>query len=150
MAIGVFCGTLAYRSSYASIFDFRFNHIPLPLAIGRMQFSYYTQVPSQVDVASESTTYSNKLVVWSWWGRIPLGVENTNLKWLRSVANFTQTSANVGKPKSRSPKAGGDFENVSAIENCDYQIPLSVDSPPSSSTLSTGPLQATSPNPCMM
>ena len=41
MFIGLIVGMLAYRSSYAAVFDFRYNHIPLlPYAINTQQSRY--------------------------------------------------------------------------------------------------------------
>ena len=50
MLIGLVVGMLAYRSSYAAVFNFRYNHIPLlPYAVKTQQWRY-TKCHYETDV----------------------------------------------------------------------------------------------------
>ncbi|RDW62705.1 hypothetical protein BP5796_11007 [Coleophoma crateriformis] len=59
MVLGVILGTLAFRSSYAAVLDFRYNHIPLP------SVSLHTQFPYEMAYMNPK---AKKLSVWDWWG----------------------------------------------------------------------------------
>ncbi|KAH0544647.1 hypothetical protein FGG08_001152, partial [Glutinoglossum americanum] len=55
--IGSICALVAYRSSYASLLDYRYNHIPLPPQAARARFDY-----EDLDLAS-----ADNFVINRWW-----------------------------------------------------------------------------------
>ncbi|KAL3425821.1 pap2 superfamily protein [Phlyctema vagabunda] len=63
--LGLLMGTLSFRSSYAAILDFRYNHIPLPPMSTRTRLSYKPQTSDEVAVAYLQNT--GHLQVWDWW-----------------------------------------------------------------------------------
>jgi len=69
MIIGLVLGILAYRSAYASVFDFRYNHIPLPPFATKTQFSHSThgRRDSNAGLEGKQVIEDDELVVWSWW-----------------------------------------------------------------------------------
>ena len=68
MIMGLFLGMLAFRSAYAAVFDFRYNHIPLlPFAI-KAQYPHYDnccQAPQAI-LEGEQGGEDKELVFWSW------------------------------------------------------------------------------------
>lgn len=76
MAIGIVVGALGYRSSYAAVFDFRYNHIPLPPFGARIRFRYGLEVPSFRSNTVTCGDISDKAhpVMWSWWTKSGAGV----------------------------------------------------------------------------
>lgn len=76
MAIGIVVGALGYRSSYAAVFDFRYNHIPLPPFGARMRFGYGLEAPLVrfKTVACGDISDQAHPVMWSWWTKSGAGV----------------------------------------------------------------------------
>ena len=66
--IGLCLGILSYRSSYAAIFDFRNNHIPLPPHAENTQFFYdrCIKIRANERVLPEING-GLSLLTWSWW-----------------------------------------------------------------------------------
>jgi len=76
MLIGLFFGALGYRSAYAAVFDFRYNHIPLPPFGSRTRFTYTinastsdTTVGEAINLGEGGTVGSEHLVMWRWWAK---------------------------------------------------------------------------------
>ena len=68
MIIGISIGLLSYRSSFAAILDFRYNHIPLPLFATNAQFEY----TSEARMGSQHMQHymaAHRLVLWDWWNQ---------------------------------------------------------------------------------
>ena len=107
MIIGLALGTLSYRSAYAAIFDFRYNHIPLPPFAIRTQFSY--DQDSRFDDAGnliEEVAEDDYLIAWSWWKRS--GIQDKErekeISWLRSIRSVKTTEremAHIFKPSKQ-------------------------------------------------
>jgi hypothetical protein len=60
--LGLLFGSLAYRSSYASLLDPRFNHLPLPPQTSQVRFSYKAGEGIAGWVGD-----ADSLVFWDWW-----------------------------------------------------------------------------------
>ena len=94
MIIGLVLGTLSYRSAYAAIFDFRYNHIPLPPFTIRTQFSY-DQHPRFDDTGNltEGIAEDDHLMMWSWWKHT--GIQDKErekeISWLRCIRSVKTT-----------------------------------------------------------
>lgn len=84
MVIGSTLAFLVYRSAYASVFDFRYNHIPLPPFGARSQFSYTLGV-ARIDQGLMAD--SDRLVFWNWWKPTDMRYrdEADELSWLRNT-----------------------------------------------------------------
>jgi hypothetical protein len=68
MMIGLVIGMLAYRSAYAAVFDFRYNHIPLPPIAFKTQYSRFGTGCRDINLESEKhqSAKDDELVFWSW------------------------------------------------------------------------------------
>jgi diacylglycerol diphosphate phosphatase/phosphatidate phosphatase len=94
MIIGLVLGTLSYRAAYAAIFDFRYNHIPLPPFTIRTQFSY-DQHPRFDDTGNltEVIAEDDHLMMWSWWKHT--GIQDKErekeISWLRCIRSVKTT-----------------------------------------------------------
>ncbi len=90
MIIGLFCGVLAYRTSYAAILNFRFNHIPLPPFALHQRFSYnLSEMHDGLDELLETNAeFANRLVMVDWWGRAVENLVVNDRKWLRLVTDM--------------------------------------------------------------
>jgi hypothetical protein len=107
MIIGLVLGTLSYRSAYAAIFDFRYNHIPLPPFAMRTQFSY-NQDPHFDDTGNliDEVAEDDHLMAWSWWKHsgIQDKVREKEISWLRSIRSVKTTEremAHIFKPSKQ-------------------------------------------------
>lgn len=69
MIIGLVLGTLAFRSAYAAVFDFRCNHIPLPPFATKTQLSRFPhgRRNEAARLEEKRNVEDDELVVWSWW-----------------------------------------------------------------------------------
>lgn len=86
MIMGILLGTLAFRSSYASILDFRYNHVPLPPSSIHTRFSYRPEIENPAALYSGETCH---LQSWDWWN--PLESETNDERerlWLRRTKEF--------------------------------------------------------------
>jgi len=88
--LGLLFGSLAYRSSYASLFDFRFNHIPLPPQTLQTRFSY--KAGEGIEGWVENT---DSLVLWNWWKL--LGAKRREEDRKPAALNTLQAAAAIGK-----------------------------------------------------
>jgi hypothetical protein len=119
MIIGLFAGLIAYRSSYASLLDFRVNHIPLPPASAHIRFgggavtnkaAAHSNRGMSSSGASSSESYSNgssgdrqpctghlgdRLVTLDWWRKPTEQVEMETRKWLTSAASLRATAVEL-------------------------------------------------------
>lgn len=74
-------GSLAYRSSYASLFDFRYNRIPLPPGPAYMRFSSTSSYNLDgLDITETSLDFAEKLVVLDWLGAARLHAHRSDRK----------------------------------------------------------------------
>ncbi len=114
MIIGLVFGALAYRSAYAAVFDFRYNHIPLPPFGAKTQF-LYTIDPPQLATGSlrERSAEDDHLVVWNWWkfSRFKDEERDRRLSWLRGIRGTGISGAEV------SPKIKLESVNASTRRN---------------------------------
>jgi diacylglycerol diphosphate phosphatase/phosphatidate phosphatase len=108
MMIGLVIGTLAYRSAYAAVFDFRYNHIPLPPIAFKTQYSRYETDHQDIKLGSEEpqSAEDDKLVFWSWWKHSGSKIEEKEkeMAWLRSIRSVRVTGRELGsktKPRMR-------------------------------------------------
>lgn len=92
MLIGLVFGVLGYRSAYAAVFDFRYNHIPLPPFGARIRFSYAIDTPRHrrtnfSRLAEGDTIIEEHSVMWSWWTNPGENTQDQErgLSWLRNV-----------------------------------------------------------------
>jgi len=99
-------GTLAYRSAYASVFDTRYNHIPLLPLSAKTWLSYSIDCgPKHVHpLAGRYTAEVDKMVVWNWWQRSePSDIDSVKeMLWLQSLrrVNIRGTCDGKGEPVS--------------------------------------------------
>ena len=100
MIIGLAIGILAYRSAYAAVFDYRYNHIPLPPFAIRTRFSYNIGAASVAngDLSNTVVGEDDELVVWSWWKQS--GYDNLakdkEASWLKSLRSARVTGKEIG------------------------------------------------------
>jgi diacylglycerol diphosphate phosphatase/phosphatidate phosphatase len=91
---------ISYRSVYAAIFDFRFNHIPLPPFDTQTQFSYFNNVPHLVSRSLSDCVLDedDNLVVWSWWKQSGASDQDQkkDIAWLRSIRSMRETGREMG------------------------------------------------------
>jgi hypothetical protein len=113
MIIGLVLGTLSYRSAYAAIFDFRYNHIPLPPFAIRTQFSY-DQDPRFDDTGkfTERMAEDDHLMMWSWWKHTEIQNKERGkeISWLRSIRSVETTErelAHIFEPSKQKIDGGG-------------------------------------------
>jgi hypothetical protein len=113
MIIGLVLGTLSYRLAYAAIFDFRYNHIPLPPFAIRTQFSY-GQDPRFDDIGNftEGIAEDDYLMMWKWWKHT--GIQDKErekeISWLRSIRSVRTTEremAHIFEPSKQKITVGG-------------------------------------------
>jgi diacylglycerol diphosphate phosphatase / phosphatidate phosphatase len=107
MIIGLVLGTLSYRAAYAAIFDFRYNHIPLPPFTIRTQFSY-DQHPRFDDTGNltEGIAEDDHLMMWSWWKHTGIQdkereKERSWLRCIRSVKTTERELAHIFEPSKQ-------------------------------------------------
>ncbi|KAK0108432.1 hypothetical protein ONS95_003236 [Cadophora gregata] len=81
--IGIVVGALGYRSSYAAVFDFRYNHIPLPPFGARVRFEYDIDTPSfkSASAAGGDISEERHPVMWSWWAKSGIREQERALSW---------------------------------------------------------------------
>jgi len=99
MIIGLVLGALAYRTSYASMYDFRYNHIPLPPFRANIRFLYtedsvFGSIP-QVRMEKEC----DGLVVWKWW-RLHgnrLREQEIEMAWVQSIHSLRVTGQKLNR-----------------------------------------------------
>jgi diacylglycerol diphosphate phosphatase/phosphatidate phosphatase len=95
MIIGLVLGILAFRSAYASVFNFRYNHIPLPPFATKTQFSHSTHGHRDLHaiLGEKGVIDDDELVVWSWWKQSGATNEEKQkeLAWLRSIRSARVT-----------------------------------------------------------
>jgi diacylglycerol diphosphate phosphatase/phosphatidate phosphatase len=97
MIIGLSLGIAAYRSSYAAIFDFRYNHIPLPPFAARIRFSYNREPINEQEQIEGPQPEVDQLVVWSWWTQSgPREAEREReVLWFRNIRNASATGSEL-------------------------------------------------------
>jgi diacylglycerol diphosphate phosphatase/phosphatidate phosphatase len=97
MLIGAIFGGLAFRTSYASMFDFRYNHIPLPPFGAKTRFLYTEDsVLGEISLRIRKSE-CDKLVVWKWWrlhGSRRIEQEK-EMVWLQSMMSWRATGQNL-------------------------------------------------------
>ncbi|KAG9246763.1 phosphatidic acid phosphatase type 2/haloperoxidase [Calycina marina] len=107
--LGTVCALLSYRSQYAAVFDFRYNHIPLPLFRSHAQFSYgRTGTPVSDGSEVEARQELDKLMLWKWWkveGRGQQDKSNEDC-YLVSLCDYRRT------PLETLPRWTGDSETL--------------------------------------
>lgn len=93
MLIGTVFGTLAFRTCYASIFDFRYNHIPLPPFATRTKFLYTKDSVFGATCQGIGSPECNELVLWKWWGLHGnrRDEREKEMAWFKSVASLRVT-----------------------------------------------------------
>jgi hypothetical protein len=104
-------GTLSYRTSYAAILDFRYNHIPLPPFGSKIRFSYRLGAQPGEDGMTEVKTEEDNMLVWKWWGKWKhprsyawdTGKEVLWLRSLRSVCLGVTSGDERRERKAQSP-----------------------------------------------
>jgi diacylglycerol diphosphate phosphatase / phosphatidate phosphatase len=108
MVIGLALGVLAYRSTYAAVFDFRYNHIPLPPYAFKTQYSRSSRDCQTVlgKLKERQAAGDDELVFWSWWKQSGVNVEGKEkeMAWLRSIRSVRVTGRELGSniaPKMR-------------------------------------------------
>jgi hypothetical protein len=112
MIIGLVLGTLSYRSAYAAIFNFRYNHIPLPPFAIRTQFSY-DQDPRFDDNGNftERIAEDDHLMMWSWWKHTEIQDKERGkeISWLRSIRSVktTEELAHIFELSKQNINVGG-------------------------------------------
>ncbi|KAI9055587.1 hypothetical protein LZ554_000533 [Drepanopeziza brunnea f. sp. 'monogermtubi'] len=91
MLIGLILGVLGYRSAYAAVFDYRYNHIPLPPFGARTRFTY-TPDAQNIKVLGHNTD-AEHLVMWDWWSKSEVTVQDQErgLSWLRNMGCLVET-----------------------------------------------------------
>lgn len=89
MVIGIAVGILGYRSAYAAVVDFRYNHIPLPPFGARSQFAYGkdTHMASDIGSPGGDSSGDEHPVMWSWWTRSGATIQEQGrrLSWQKSM-----------------------------------------------------------------
>lgn len=92
MIIGLFCGVLVYRTSYAAILNFYFNHIPLPPFALHQRFSYHLSTYSDRSSESLETSveYASRLIIFRWWGQATKAFLPDDTNWPRIVTDMKQ------------------------------------------------------------
>ncbi|CZT41417.1 uncharacterized protein RSE6_01153 [Rhynchosporium secalis] len=89
MLIGMILGALGYRSAYAAVFDYRYNHIPLPPFGARVRFVYSQNPGATNTVRNPGGDISGEVhpVMWSWWTRSGTSIQEQDcgLMWLKSM-----------------------------------------------------------------
>lgn len=108
MVIGLVIGMLAYRSAYAAVFDFRYNHIPLPPFAIKTQYSRFGTGCRHKNLESEEyqSAEDDELVFWTWWKHSGSNIEGKEkeMAWLRSIRSVRVTGRELGlkiKPRMR-------------------------------------------------
>ena len=108
MIIGLVIGMLTYRSAYAAVFDFRYNHIPLPPFAFKTQYSRAETSCRDLHLGSEEhqSAEDDELVFWSWWKYSGSKIEEKEreMAWLRSIRSVRVTGRELGskiKPRMR-------------------------------------------------
>jgi hypothetical protein len=97
--IGLIAGSLAYRSSYASLFDFRYNHIPLPPGSVQMRFSYSSSYDLDgSNITETGLEFADNLVILDWWGATRLHAHRSDRRWVRSLISLKATGEEMGRP----------------------------------------------------
>jgi len=93
MLLGILVALLVYRSAYAAVFDFHYNHIPLPPFGARTRFTYSLNSPHLSTKTVNLDSEDDRLVVWNWWKQSGIGDEDESkeLSWLRSIRSVEAT-----------------------------------------------------------
>ncbi|PVH80782.1 PAP2-domain-containing protein [Cadophora sp. DSE1049] len=112
MVIGIVVGALGYRSSYAAVFDFRYNHIPLPPFGARTRFEYGVDTPSVRSISTAGGDSSEEMhpVMWSWWTKSGAGVleQDRALSWQKIMGCAGETRLESMTSKLRTLKVNRD------------------------------------------
>jgi diacylglycerol diphosphate phosphatase/phosphatidate phosphatase len=113
MIIGLVLGMLAYRSAYAAVFDFRYNHIPLPPLAIKTQYSRSETGGREICATLEEgqAAEDDELVFWSWWKQSGSKIEEKEkeIAWLRSIRSLQVTGRELdskAKPRMRNCTEG--------------------------------------------
>jgi diacylglycerol diphosphate phosphatase/phosphatidate phosphatase len=93
MMIGLVLGILAYRSAYAAVFDFRYNHIPLPPFVTKDQYALYADRHQDTRATLEGDHAVQDEPYWSWWKQHEANNEEKEeeMAWLRSIRSTRVT-----------------------------------------------------------
>ncbi|KAH7419827.1 phosphatidic acid phosphatase type 2/haloperoxidase [Cadophora sp. MPI-SDFR-AT-0126] len=112
MVTGIAVGALGYRSSYAAVFDFRYNHIPLPPFGARARFEYGIDTSSVRSISTGGGDNSEEThpVMWSWWTRSGAGVleQERALSWQKIMGCAGKSTLGRMTSKLRTVKVNGD------------------------------------------
>jgi diacylglycerol diphosphate phosphatase/phosphatidate phosphatase len=108
MLVGLVLGMLAYRSAYTAVFDFRYNHIPLPPFAIKTQFSRSETGCREMYAALEEdqAAEDDELVFWSGWKQSISETEGKEkeIAWLQSFKSLRATGRELdskAKPRVR-------------------------------------------------
>jgi diacylglycerol diphosphate phosphatase/phosphatidate phosphatase len=93
MMIGVLFGAVTFRTSYAAMFDFHYNHVPLPPSSTNTRLLYTKDSVLGSVPRGERGTQCDDLVMWKWWklhgeSRI---VREKELAWFESIMSLRMT-----------------------------------------------------------
>ena len=112
MVIGIVVGALGYRSSYAAVFDFRYNHIPLPPFGARTRFEYGADAPSARSINTAGGDSSEEIhpVMWSWWTKSGAGVleQERTFSWQKIMGCVGESRLESMTSRLPTLKMGGD------------------------------------------
>ncbi len=97
MLLGILIALLVYRSAYASVFDFHYNHIPLPPFGARTRFTYSLNSPHLNAKTVNLDSEDDYLVVWNWWKQSGIRDrdEAKELSWLKSIRSVEATGQEI-------------------------------------------------------
>ena len=99
MIIGIVLGTLAYRSAYAAVFDFRHNHIPLPPSAIKAHYSHCVgcRKGKQARFEGDQGAEDDALDFWSWWKHTCMKIEEKkgDMTWLQSIKSVQVTGRDL-------------------------------------------------------
>jgi diacylglycerol diphosphate phosphatase / phosphatidate phosphatase len=111
MIIGLVLGTLAYRSAYAAIFDFRYNHVPLPPFAIKVQYLQYPdrRQDKQARLEEEIGADDEELFFRSWWKQFGAKTEEKGVEmpFLQIIKCGNDQARNGVETKDAKTQSGG-------------------------------------------
>lgn len=97
MIIGISLGFLAFRSTYASVFDFRRNHIPLFLPTSRIETPSSASVQhGMVSKGLEERRISRiDTYFWAWWDQLDYRAKCANATQIQKIEKGAEAAGFV-------------------------------------------------------